>query len=189
MNGGVQNADRSGGTVRVVGPGRVAGAAVAIEILGKSRLDLSDVTVAGNTVRVVGGRITLTNVTMTGNAVYALQATRIDADGLVVSDNPGQGIGTTRIDGRNVTVTNNGSWEIYVLQHAVFESLTASGNGLVGLRCDRCRPRLKSSTLTGNDASEIGIDLQSRGKPRLIASSCGKSLGLGTGPWGVCLDD
>lgn len=189
MNTGVRNARPTGARVRVIGPGVITGGAHGIEIVGSPQLRLTNLTIADNAVGVVGRRVAITNVTMTGNTVSALQGSVVDADGLVVDANPGQGIGAGRIHGRDVTVRDNGTWGIYASDRAVFESLTASGNGLVGLRCDRCRPRLKASTLTGNDITEIGIDLQSPQKPRLKNTACGKSLGLGTGPWGVCVDD
>jgi hypothetical protein len=65
-------------------------------------------------------------------------------------------------------------------------NLQATNNGGFGITAVQLR--LTDSVVTGNNGFTMGIDFSSAHRPRLVNTTCGKSLGK-NGPWGVCTND
>jgi parallel beta helix pectate lyase-like protein len=116
-----------------------------------------------------GSTIVAIDVTIHDNTATALQAQSVRAVNVSVTNNAGLGIRASRAQMTDSTIT---------------------GNADIGIAVERAR--LRNSTATGNDGSGAGVDLSTSRRPRLHASTCGKSQVAGQPPgttWGVCTND
>jgi hypothetical protein len=156
----------------VLGPGEIVGGAIAVA--GSGRILVAggvDIHGAGVGVRgpIPGSTIVAIDVTIHDNTSTALQAQSVRAVNVSVTDNAGLGIRASRAQMTDSTIT---------------------GNADIGIAVERAR--LRNSTATGNDGSGAGVDLSTSRRPRLHASTCGKSQVAGQPPgttWGVCTND
>jgi hypothetical protein len=177
----------------IVGPGTLTGAFYGIWAFDERnlRVDVSDVTIAGNVGGMAISRGRLTNVTVNGNAI-AFDVRKLQAVNLTVTgctDDSPYCIETDRARINGLTATGNASTYAVIfatrtlrLANAAVTDNTAP-NGIFGLG----RILLDGSTVTGH-----ATDLLTPRRPRLANSVCGSSADYTqppSTPWGVCAND
>ena len=172
------------GTCTISGPGEISGGYNGIAQGGSNRrtklslqgLSIHDV--GGAAVVALGNRLYLTDVSVTHNgsgdpdSSFAISAGRIRGTRVTISDNVGYGIAGPA-------------------QSVRFTDLTATGNGQAVTFAYRAS--FVSSVLTGNDASETGVDVYTLRRPHVSGdTTCGRSggrQGSEAVSWGVCSND
>jgi hypothetical protein len=135
------------------------------------------------------------NVTVTGSVDNGIWAAKVVARRVTVSGSGTGGplgygiVGDARVDGHDVTVTNNLNDGIFTFGKLALRDAEVIGNGYDGVA--GLAVKLIDSTVTGNatDPDAAG-DVVSQLPPRIKNSTCGTSVDSTTqGSWGVCAGD
>jgi hypothetical protein len=129
-------------------------------------------------------RVVSRNHTEHGIWVAKLTATDVDASG-----NGGPGIAADKIRASDVTASDNGAAGLFGERISV-AGLVANDNGDAGVRA--VKASLRDATLLGNDGLDLGVDVATVQRPRVVNTICGKSQVLGGvagETWGICSGD
>jgi hypothetical protein len=188
----------------IEGPGVIDGKTTADTGIGgheRVRLDVSDVTIQNFEFGIFGvarNKANLENVVVDGNALFGLdlqQPSTINASNLTVRNTngpTGRAVHAENCVGEDWTITDNlatlNEQSGVACARARIDRLTATGNGGTGVWLGVIG-RFRDSTITGNGVGGDGIDIVSERRPRLIATTCGRSADKSGTPWGVCTND
>lgn len=174
---------KKGGPVSyVVGPGAITGIASSpvtpgCAIFASNKLSVEGVDIHGNDCGIrtfYGFKLTLTDVSITGNA----------GDGVFYTSLVGNG----RIQAERVHISNNAGSGIVSAGKIDLRDATITGNGVAGVVSERKTIKGRNAIVTGNGP---GGDLAAYRKPRLILlSACDHSVNLKSGgTFGLCALD
>lgn len=170
-------------------------------------------------------RVTIENVSLHDNGcgILSIYDFAMKLDGVTITNNAGKGItsqlgntvsgigpGKGQIDGRNLTVSGNGSDGIEGFGKLTLRDSTISGNGGAGVRSHGRAFTLNNVTITGNTGAGVASTSAKPGKlklttvtgngpegdiaapvaPKLVASTCGTSVDTDSGgTLGICSGD
>lgn len=177
----------------IEGPGEITGVSgCAIQAqpnVGPLRIGVTGVDIYNNEHGICSGsssrvRVRLADVTIRNNTNFG------------ISSSPGAATGPGTVVGRNIVVSDNGSFGILGRRIRLFGSLIENNTG-IGVLSRVGRATLRESTVIGND-SVNGFDVATHKRPHARASTCGRSAVISdfagfpdpaAASWGVCAGD
>jgi hypothetical protein len=190
ITGGSVAVSLAGKKCAIVGPGELAGSdgggLIAQNNIGRVKVTVRDGVVFHDL----------------GTAAIALgEANRVKLrlDNVTIRDNPGRavvGCNYLRIKATGLTVARNAAGLCGIGISLIGASITDNDDS--GIFSWKARVRLKDSTVTGNNVSGPNYDIVTHRKPRLVNSTCDRSVQLPEVPglatpsspsWGVCAND
>lgn len=179
----------------VTGPGELFGSNGAAIGLANGRLVVSGGVSIHDCRRGIRGtpsdsfnsKVLLTDVTIDGIAEEGVWADVIKATGVSVTD-ARLGIAGHSLKATSVSLANNAT-SGWLGDKVAARGLVANGNGDCGVRS--IRAKLVDSDVTGNDGLNVGGDVCTVRRPRVVNTTCGKSVALGqaVSDWDVCSGD
>lgn len=190
----------AGKRCKIVGPGEIAGGDFVGVTIGMftpdTRLDITDVNIHDCREGIVGkygfsikSRVRALRVRTSNTAGAGIWADDIRAVDVHANGNRGVGLTGRRMRAIDVEASNNRASGIFGDRFWA-KGLRANANGDCGVRT--LTAALRNATLTGNHGFGEGIDLATAFRPRVVATTCGKSAVIGAvqgSNWGVCADD
>jgi hypothetical protein len=152
----------------------------SVTLQPKSKIDVRDVTVEGNTDGITGGALLLKNVIVQNNTYGGVGGTRVSMTNVQVLGNAYQGVDGGRVSGVNIVVRDNGNTFVPNFQSE-------------GINCPGTLTLFKSD-VSNNGVSPtfpFGLDILTTVRPRVHRTTCGFSSNrdLAPMPWGVCAHD
>ncbi len=154
----------------ILGPGEVSGTGDAIRAF-RGHLTVENVVLSESAygIRSDRAKVQLTDVLLRDNTSFGASVRNLRATNLSAIGNR-FGIDARRIEGTNITVENNevGIGGAHLLRKATIDGLEATNNSIAGIQ--GLKVRLQNSLLENN-----GVDLRTRGRPRLVNTTCSNS--------------